>query len=112
MVATGSDSWRRELGFGALTIIETLKADAASQSVRQHTLFPPTLAGGSRTVSIRIDRDQGLALHFAYHSPHLSADPELGDAHRAAFQAAYQHADADQVERLLLWIGQQRDGGA
>ena len=76
----------------------------------QHTLFPPTLAGCRRTVRIRIEPDQGLALHFAYHSPHLSADPELGDAHRTAFQAAYEHADADQVDRLLAWVRQPRGG--
>lgn len=95
--------WRRTLGFGALEVIDEISADVASARITQRILAPPTLAGGSRTVAIESPAPGHLILRFRYHSPHVDADPQIGEDHRSAFRSAYLQSDLTQV-RLLRGI--------
>lgn len=107
VVATGDASWRRLLAFGALEVIEDVVADAASATVTQRIVSPQSLAGGSRAVAIEAPAPGHLLLRFRYSSPHVDADPEFGDAHRAAFRSAYLQADIAQVRMLRRMLATQ-----
>lgn len=107
VVATGAASWRRRLGFGALEVVEDVRADAARATITQHILAPAALAGGSRSVAIEAPAPGHLVLRFRYSSPHVDADPEFGDAHRAAFRSAYLQADVAQARALRELVAAQ-----
>lgn len=107
----GPDRWHRRLVFGQVSITEELIAAADERRVTQRVLAPEPMVGGSRSVTIEADDQYGLCLCFCYDSPHISGDASLTEAHRAAFRAAYAHADAEQLARLLAWIANNRANG-
>jgi len=96
----GPLEWERQLDFGPLEIRDRVRADPHQGSIVQEILAPDTLAGGSRRVTLETPADGVLVLRFRYHSPHVDADPEVTEAHRAAFRAAYLQADIAQVALL------------
>ena len=98
--STGPLQWERRLDFGRLEVRDRVSADPARGLIEQQIIAPEPLAGGSRSVCIESPAEGVLLLRFRYHSPHIDADPEVTDAHRAAFRAAYLQADVQQVAML------------
>lgn len=98
--AKGPLEWERQLDFGPLAVRDRVRADPHQGSIVQEILAPDALAGGSRRVTLETPADGVLILRFHYHSPHIDADPEVTEAHRAAFRAAYLQADIAQVSLM------------
>jgi hypothetical protein len=96
----GPLEWERQLDFGPLEVRDRVRADPQQGSIVQEILAPDALAGGSRSLTLERPADGVLVLRFRYHSPHIDADPEITEAHRAAFRAAYLQADIAQVALL------------
>lgn len=90
--------WQRRLRFGALTVIEDLRADAQAQTLVQSILAPAELAGGRRLVGIETPAPGDLVLRFRYDSPHASAGTSPDQQN--AFRSAYLQADLAQVQLL------------
>lgn len=98
--AKGPLEWERQLDFGSLEVRDRVRADPHEGSIVQEILAPDALAGGSRSVTLETPADGVLILRFRYYSPHIDADSEVTEAHRAAFRAAYLQADIAQVALL------------
>jgi hypothetical protein len=105
---TGPNCWYRRLVFGNVSVMEELIADEAARRVTQLIAAPEPMAGGRRSVEVEADGKHELYLCFRYDSPHISRNPDLTEAHRAAFRSAYAQADAEQLARLLVWIADNR----
>lgn len=96
----GPLEWERRLDFGRLEVRDQVRADPDRGLIMQQILAPDALAGGSRSMAIEEPAEGVLVLRFRYHSPHVDADPEVTESHRAAFRAAYLQADVAQVALL------------
>ena len=101
---TGPLEWQRRLDFGPLQVHDLVQADPGKGQIVQRILAPDALAGGSRSIAIESPAEGVLVLRFRYHSPHVDADPEVTEAHRAAFRAAYLQADIAQAAMLRSLI--------
>lgn len=100
VIARGPLEWERQLDFGRLEVRDKVHADPDRGLIVQQILAPDALAGGSRSVAMETPAEGVLLLRFRYHSPHIDADPEVTEAHREAFRAAYLQADVAQVSLL------------
>ncbi|MBK8069519.1 MAG: DUF1857 family protein [Rhodanobacteraceae bacterium] len=98
--AKGPLEWERRIDFGRLEVRDRVHADPVRGLIVQQILAPDALAGGSRSMAMEAPAEGVLVLRFSYHSPHIDADPEVTDAHRAAFRSAYLQADVAQVAML------------
>lgn len=104
VASKGPLEWERRLDFGSLRVHDRVQADPERGLIVQQILAPDALAGGSRSMAIETPAEGVLVLRFRYHSPHVDADPEVTEAHRAAFRNAYLQADVAQASLLREMI--------
>lgn len=99
----------RDLRFGTFVIKDRVELQAPDV-ITTEVIWPPTLAGSSLRMSIEEPAPYTLIVRFVYDSPAASNDPQIGNEHRSALQAAWLHADIDSI-RLVRQLAEQGELG-